>query len=390
MAHVESYKLSGAVGMLRHDERKADSNVQSRKNECIDSSRTELNYNLAPKRYGKNLREHIEKVCNDNEVRLSNRKDLNVMSSWVITAPKILLEQYPDKQKEFFERCYEFLSERYGEKFVLSSTVHLDETTPHMHFTFIPVGYDKKNDRLTVSSKLTITRADLKTFHRDLEKYIKSSMKLDLPILNEATSSGNMSIEELKRQSAKERLQEATERASKIVSKARNEAQRIESGVDDLNSVYEAQKAFVTKINEANYTQYPYWAVVTSKGLLNKKKYVTIPQEEWEKIWKQLSAYRQVEEFVKNIDNFISTKKVKEQNKKIEHLSQALYTLTYEKNYLKQANSEKSEIIQELRAAIIKMPKEERDTVVSIFRKYKVRLFEKPPQVVKKNNFHKQ
>ena len=251
MAHVESYKLSGAVGMLRHDERKADSNVQSRKNECIDSSRTELNYNLAPKRYGKNLREHIEKVCNDNKVRLSNRKDLNVMSSWVITAPKLLLEQYPDKQKEFFERCYEFLSERYGEKFVLSSTVHLDETTPHMHFTFIPVGYDKKNDRLTVSSKLTITRTDLKTFHRDLEKHIKASMKLDLPILNEATAEGNRSIEELKRQSATERLQEATEKASKIVSKAQNKAQRIESGADNLNNVYEAQKAFITKINHS-------------------------------------------------------------------------------------------------------------------------------------------
>ena len=90
-------------------------------------------------------------------------------------------------------------------------------------------------------------------------------------------------------------------------------------------------------------------------------------------------------------DGWKSTiKKIKEQNKKIEYLNQALYTLTYEKNYLKQANSEKSEIIQELRAAIIKMPKEERETVVSIFRKYKVKLIENPPQVVKKSNLHKQ
>ena len=36
---------------------------------------------------------HIKQVCKDNGVNLSNRKDLNVMCSWVITAPKSISEE---------------------------------------------------------------------------------------------------------------------------------------------------------------------------------------------------------------------------------------------------------------------------------------------------------
>lgn len=87
MAHVTSYKVGGAIGVLKHDERSEHDHVQERKNESIDSSRTHLNYNMAAKRSG-TLMQHIKRVCDENNVRLSNRKDLNVMCSWVVTAPK--------------------------------------------------------------------------------------------------------------------------------------------------------------------------------------------------------------------------------------------------------------------------------------------------------------
>ena len=54
---------------------------------------------------------------------------------------------YTDEQiKQFFELSYKFLSERYGEKNVISAYVHKDETTPHMHFLFIPIVDDKKRN----------------------------------------------------------------------------------------------------------------------------------------------------------------------------------------------------------------------------------------------------
>ena len=202
MAHLASFKSAGAVGVLRHDERTENDKVQSRKNECIDSKKTCLNYNLAPKRKG-NLMEHIRQVCKDNNVRLSNRKDLNVMCSWIVTAPKTIPK---DQISKFFLYCYSFLKKRYGEEYTLSATVHMDETTPHLHYSFIPVGYDKKNNRLTVSSKLVATRTELRSFQQELSKALENEFGYDVGILNEATKDGNKEIQELKLQTAQKRI----------------------------------------------------------------------------------------------------------------------------------------------------------------------------------------
>lgn len=212
MAHLASFKAGGAAGVLKHDERKEGDKVEHRKNECIDPNRTAQNYNLAPARRGR-LMEYIRRVCDDNNVRLSNRKDLNVMCSWIVTAPKTL---QPVEIPRFFYSCYKFLNERYGEKYVLSATVHLDETTPHMHYSFIPVGYDDKNARFTVSSKRVATRTELQRFHKDLGAYMFEIFGRDIGIENGKTpKKGNRTIEEMKYETAVERTKKAEQAAEK-------------------------------------------------------------------------------------------------------------------------------------------------------------------------------
>lgn len=90
------------------------------------------------------------------------------MVDWVVTAPKDLLSQ---DEKQFFEATYAFLKDRYGQENVISAYVHLDEVTPHMHYAFIPIAPDKKNEGYKLSAKETITRADLRSFHGDLYKH---------------------------------------------------------------------------------------------------------------------------------------------------------------------------------------------------------------------------
>lgn len=229
MAHAMSHKAGGAVAVLRHDERTEKDKIQSRKNECIVPERTHLNYNLAPPRREKNLMQHIRQICDENGVRLNNRKDLNVMSSWVITAPKDLPEEM---EKLFFSVCYDFLSERYGKKFVLSATVHKDETTPHMHFCFIPVAFDRKNDRLTVSSKLVLSRSELQRFHKDLGARMKLMFGKDMGIENGATKSGNQTIEQLK---AKSKLEKDIQELEHKKTSAENALQAAKSDLNEVN-----------------------------------------------------------------------------------------------------------------------------------------------------------
>ena len=251
MAHLASFKSAGAVGVLRHDERKETDKVQSRKNECIDNSRTHLNYNLAPPRKG-TLMSHIKRVCENNSVKLNNRKDLNVMCSWVVTAPKSITSA--DQLFKFFRCCYDFMTNRYGEKYTLSATVHLDETTPHLHYSFIPVGYDQKNDRYTVSSKLVATRTELTRFQRELSEVLKKEFGYDVGILNQATKDGNKEIQELKYQSAIKRTEEA-ERLAKRAENRLNDLQGRVLTQEQVNAL-QGKKTLTGGLKDISYNEY--------------------------------------------------------------------------------------------------------------------------------------
>ncbi|MGV9070102.1 hypothetical protein I4O86_019145 [Clostridioides difficile] len=112
-----------------------------------------------------------------------------------------------------------------------------------MHFAFVPVKHgfkeDKKNPDISteyrkVSAKEVLNRRELQAFHPALQRYVERELGHEVSILNEATKEGNKSIEELKRQTATERLQEANEKAAQIVSKAREGVKVVEQDIQAL------------------------------------------------------------------------------------------------------------------------------------------------------------
>jgi hypothetical protein len=198
---MEKYARSAVGQLCQHYERKKlpDGGYVKFGNEDIDTTQSHLNYNLAPER--KQI-DFINQRC--SEVKCMNRKDVNVMVSWVVTLPK----DFPqERSREFFEQAYRFLNERYGgEQNVISAYVHLDETSPHMHYAFVPVVKDKKSGKDKVSAKECISKGDLLTFHKNLEKHLYRHFGFEVGVLNGATKSGNLSIKELKLQSSVEAL----------------------------------------------------------------------------------------------------------------------------------------------------------------------------------------
>jgi len=142
------------------------------------------------------------------------------------TAPKLKEISYTDEQiKQFFELSYKFLSERYGEKNVISAYVHMDETTPHMHFLFIPIVDDKKwnekhpdkEPRVKVCAKELMNMTEMNVFHGVLQEYMdQHSQKGLFPVLNGTTIGGNRTIAELKAQNAMEEALAATRNAKEI------------------------------------------------------------------------------------------------------------------------------------------------------------------------------
>lgn len=336
MAHYMKHPKTALGHLGKHYERGKDESSEYVKfgNPEIDPQRTHLNYNLAPQH---NHMEFIKQRL--SEVYCLNRKDVNVMCSWVVTAPKDL---EPRQQEDFFKESYKFLENRYGKENVISSYVHLDETTPHMHFAFIPIVYDKKKDRYKVSAKERVNRFELKSFHSDYQEHLDRA-NVRCNVLNEATREGNKSINELKRQSATERLQEVNEKASKIVSKAHNEVQAIKDSIIPLKAEYEAKKAYVREADRISQVSmmYPSEVKVTEKGFINKQKFVTVPAEMWEA--KHISANeksylkRATEKLDKNIKEFKNTStsdKIESLSKRVDELERKNSSLSSENRKL--------------------------------------------------------
>ncbi len=168
MAHVEKFTQGSVNGLSIHIERK----TTNHSNPDIDSERTYLNYDLCGKEGDMNQRLKNRLA----EVYCFNRADVKVMADWIVTLPKSLEQEKMSTQKEFFKSTVDFLNERYGNQNVLSATVHHDETTPHLHYAFIPVVFDEKKQREKVSAKEVLTRKELSSFHQDLDKYLKQQI----------------------------------------------------------------------------------------------------------------------------------------------------------------------------------------------------------------------
>ncbi|MEB9745925.1 MULTISPECIES: plasmid recombination protein, partial [Bacillaceae] len=106
MAHVEKYTKGSVQGLSIHWDRK----TENHSNQEIDNERSNLNYDLCEKE-GDTLSRMNDRL---REVHCLNRKDVKVCSDWVVTLPENLKGTSEKEQREFFEKTYEFLANRYG------------------------------------------------------------------------------------------------------------------------------------------------------------------------------------------------------------------------------------------------------------------------------------
>uniref|UniRef100_UPI002360E300 MobV family relaxase n=1 Tax=Leuconostoc mesenteroides TaxID=1245 RepID=UPI002360E300 len=123
-----------------------------------------------------------------NDVYCMKRDDVKALATWIVTLPEELTEAPYEQQSAFFEATTNFLNDRYGQENAVAAVVHYDETTPHLHYAFVPVVFDDKKSRYKVSAKEVLTRHDLQTFHDDLDQHLKKMLPFyEQGILNNKT-----------------------------------------------------------------------------------------------------------------------------------------------------------------------------------------------------------
>lgn len=180
MAHLKKNTRGAVPGLAVHFERKTDHHT----NKEIDVAKTYLNQDLISD--GSDMLSRFNERLND--VYCMKRDDVKALATWIVTLPEALSEVHYEQQSAFFEATKQFLDDRYGQENAVAAVVHYDETTPHLHYAFVPVVFDAKKERYKVSAKEVLTRHDLQTFHDDLDQNLKAVLPFyEQGILNHKT-----------------------------------------------------------------------------------------------------------------------------------------------------------------------------------------------------------
>lgn len=180
MAHLKKNTHGAVPGLAVHFERKTDHHT----NKEIDVSKSYMNQDLMAD--GSDMLSRFNERLND--IYCMKRDDVKALATWIVTLPEELTEAPYEQQSAFFEATTNFLNDRYGQENAVAAVVHYDETTPHLHYAFVPVVFDDKKSRYKVSAKEVLTRHDLQTFHDDLDLHLKKVLPFyEQGILNHKT-----------------------------------------------------------------------------------------------------------------------------------------------------------------------------------------------------------
>lgn len=170
MAHFDKFTRATSGRLLAHDLRSLDRDGHSISygTSCVDASRTHLNYRLdANDNPNARLTERL------SEIKVYKRDDVKVLCSWIVTLPTDgSIKQ--DEERKFFESVHRFLQNKYGAENEICASVHLDETTPHLHYAFVPVVKDKKTGGEKCCANDLITKKHLQTFHTELAQAVSA------------------------------------------------------------------------------------------------------------------------------------------------------------------------------------------------------------------------
>ena len=158
----EKHKGHPAGPLEAHHERKKE---QYASNPDIDTSRSKYNFHIVKPegRYYHFIQSRIE------QAGCRTRKDSTRFVDTLITAsPEFFKGKSPKEIAAYFQRAADFLIDRVGRENIVSAVVHMDEKTPHLHLTFVPL---TKDNRLC-AKEIIGNRANLTKWQDDFHAYM--------------------------------------------------------------------------------------------------------------------------------------------------------------------------------------------------------------------------
>ena len=130
------YKGPEISNIEAHNERTKEKYAS---NPDIDKSRSHLNFHLiTPER---KYRAESEKQIAEAGCR-TRSDSVRVVEALVTATPEFFKGKKKDEIKAYFQEALDFIKQNQNPETIISAVVHMDEKTPHMHLSFVPLTED--------------------------------------------------------------------------------------------------------------------------------------------------------------------------------------------------------------------------------------------------------
>ena len=227
-----------------HDERTKE---QYASNPDVDTARSKYNYHLVePTR---SYRAEAERQIAAAGCR--TRKDsVRVVEVLFTASPEFFKGKKPVERRAFFEESLNFIKSKQNPETIISAVVHMDEKTPHMHLSFVPL---TKDGRLSAKD-IVGNRAMLQKWQNEYWKHMVKKWP-DLERGESATETGRTHIPpRLFKEAA--HLQHQQERLTQLLSEvtplnARKKTAEIEALLDQYIPGVEKLRTQLNKFSGA-------------------------------------------------------------------------------------------------------------------------------------------
>lgn len=262
VVHMMKIK-SGAVGGIQsHNNREHEPKT----NPDVDITRSEDNYDLIScDNYKRSIKEKLSNLVENSR---AVRKDAVVVCNFIVTSDNETMNALgADRQREFFQDSVKWFSDRYGADRVLNATVHMDETTPHLHIGVMPITQDGR-----LSAKAIFTKTEMKAiqteFARDvgekygLERGVEGSDRTHLSEIRYKQETAfaehiNLVGEVYVHQQALEDIQQDIETAMQRKSEATQSLETVKEELSLMESQKDTLRGEIERLDEAVKKQKP-------------------------------------------------------------------------------------------------------------------------------------
>ena len=130
------YKGPEISNIEAHNERTKEEYAS---NPDIDKSRSHLNFHLLEP--DRKYRAEAEQQIKDAGCR-TRSDSVRLVEALVTATPEFFKGKKKAEIKAYFQEALDFIREHQDQKTIISAVVHMDEKTPHMHLSFVPLTAD--------------------------------------------------------------------------------------------------------------------------------------------------------------------------------------------------------------------------------------------------------